>query len=283
MSENYEQELFELIYIDDAELTKEDIAEYLNKEGFDINKKIFRESDKPWQDDPKYLICEAVTNCRFEVVEALVENGAKLDIFEEKIDFNPINIAARENKIEIVKLFIDNKADLLIKDYHGDAALRSAVKNINYEMVELILENIGDSKEAELEKSYALFFAVRSNNYEIAKLLLENNADPNMRIGILKITALNLASSKTDISGLNIPLINLLLDYGAEFRVENYQDEDYDDAKQFVLGMISDRKAEEESQERQKIINKEISVNSAQISAIKRVVAKKPKIRGLKI
>ncbi len=271
MSRGYEQELFNLLSNDDSKLTKEDIAEYLNRDGFDINKEIFIEGDMQWQDKPSFLICEAVLKCRFEVVEALVENGAKLDILRTDDVFHPIHLAVCYNKIDMVKLFIQNEVDLLAKDAFGYTALTISVSNSNYEVAKLILDNLDDSEMAQFEKDFGLFRAVTQSNREMAKILLDNGANPNVRHSASRLTPIHVAVKKPHIDLLNIPLINLLIDSGAKLMDPEYTEPEFKGAENFVRELIKQRK-----------ITKEIKAASIQISSVKRKMAKRSKITGFK-
>ncbi len=274
MNRDYEQELFDLIRSKRDHLKKEDIAEYLNMEDFNINKEILMYSD-----EAEFIICEAVRLCNYEIVEALVKNGAELNFFKDQ-GWNPINWAARYEKIDIIKLLIDNKADLLVQDPQGQTALVNSVLNNRDDIVEIILENYDDSEKAKLDKSYALFMAVGDNNYDIAKLILEHDTDPNIRHGNLKISSIHQATNKIDVGELNIPLISLLLEYDAEIKSSEYKYIICGAVKKIVEDLVDKI---ENRKEKDKQIKKEIEESSAQITALKRAMAKKSKIGGLKI
>ncbi len=277
MSENYEHDLFELIRKDGSNLKKDDVVKYLNIDGFDVNKAIFADGAKPGRDDPDFIICEAVEDCNLEIIEALVNKGANLNLFEDGIGLNPVIMAAATGKLDVVKLLIDNKADLLIKDFMGKTALMEAMMFDYPEIVNLILENMGNSEKAILDKSLTLFSLVDDCDYDMAKLLLENGANPNVLDEELGLSSLQMVAKEISLEKIDIPFVDLLLDYGARIKI-NRSDE-ISDVERLICGMIKQRA----DKERQQIIDKEIAVNSVQISIIKKAMAKKPKIRSLKI
>ncbi len=279
MIRDFEEELFNLIHNDEFKLTKEDISEYLDRKDINISRGIFRLGADLENSDPDYIICEAAMNCSYEIVEALVIKGAKLDIFEDEESFNPIIWAAIFERTDVIQLFIDNGADLLIKDYHGRTALVNAVLNDHVSSTKLILENYDDSGEADLDKSYALFVAVknsndgvRANSCEIAKLLLDNGTNPNIKHGDDEITPLHLAATKPLDKDVNMEMVNLLIDYKAEIRANKDSNIEYKSSEKIVSDILL-----------QRVIEQEIKENSAQVTAIKKAMAGKPKIEGLKI
>ncbi len=267
MSRDYEQELFKLFDIDGFKLTKETVFEYLNREGFDINKPIFPNLENTDYDSRRFIVCDAVISSSYEVINTLVENGAELDCYENLEGFNPISIAAAYNRLDVAKLFIDHGANLLTRDVFGYTPLVRSVLNNDWYVTQLLLENYDNSEESKLDISCALFKAVGSNKYNIAKLLLEKGANPNIKYGSPKKSSISLALNKNREYEISIKLIDLLLDHGAEIIPSEYKD-----SENFVHRIIQ-----------QKQMEKEIKVSSAQKLTIKRAMSNRSKIRGLKI
>ena len=97
-------------------------------------------------------------------------------------------LAARKMHTELVKLLIDNGADLNIKggSNYGYTALMYAVKEGNTEIAKLLLDNGADLNIKDSFGYTALMFAVREGNTEIVKLLLDNKADISGEINYQK-------------------------------------------------------------------------------------------------
>ena len=91
---------------------------------------------------------------------------------------------------EIVKLLLENGADLNLKDVYGNTALMLSCINSN-----------------------------TSSNIETVKLLLENGADINLK-NDLEYTALMLSCMNSN-NGSNIETFKLLLDYEANINLKN--------------------------------------------------------------
>ena len=88
----------------------------------------------------------------------------------------------------IVKLLLENEADINLKDIDGCTALMMACYYSNYsnvETVKLLLENNADPNLKNNNGRNALMIACGYTNIvssiEIVKLLLENGADPNLK------------------------------------------------------------------------------------------------------
>lgn len=83
-----------------------------------------------------------------EVTEMLLKNGAKVN-FQDAYGIAPMHGAARTNKVDIIKMLIENKADVNLPTTTG--------------------------------KETPLHYAARFNNPDVVKLLLDNKADKTMK------------------------------------------------------------------------------------------------------
>ena len=52
-----------------------------------------------------------------------------------------LHLAARHNQLDVVKFFLDQGADINIKDAFGRTPLREALENKNFEVIELLNEH----------------------------------------------------------------------------------------------------------------------------------------------
>jgi len=69
-------------------------------------------------------LCQAITKGDFETVKKLVEFGT--DVNTTSNGMTPLMFAARYNKVEIVKLLLNNGANSYMKDSKGFTALKHA-------------------------------------------------------------------------------------------------------------------------------------------------------------
>ena len=130
----------------------------------------------------------------FKIVKLLVENGADLDIqdnegktaliwavkkeyLEEGHFEEEYFLKIEKEYLEIVKLLVENGADLDIQDNEGKTALIWAVKKEYFKIVKLLVENRADLDIQDNEGKTALIWASIKENFKIVKLLVENGAD----------------------------------------------------------------------------------------------------------
>ncbi|WP_342273365.1 ankyrin repeat domain-containing protein [Spiroplasma endosymbiont of Acasis viretata] len=161
-------------------------------ENFKIDSNI---EDKETFCSPLYY---AVNNNNIEIVKLLLENDA--DINEQDINGStPLHWAIECNNIEIVKLLLENDADINEQDINGCAPLHWAIECNNIEIVKLLLENDADINAQEKSLATPLHLSIYTNNFDMIKLLLEKGADLNIK-DIGEFTTLNVLLKKYNIS-----------------------------------------------------------------------------------
>lgn len=65
------------------------------------------------------------------VIKCLIENGIDVNIQDKSMRWGALHFAARDNKKDIVKLLLDNKAVVDLLDAHGNTPLWRAVMSFN--------------------------------------------------------------------------------------------------------------------------------------------------------
>ena len=90
-------------------------------------------------------------------------------------------IHSRDNYKEIVKLLLEARADVNIKDKYGEAALIYTLKYGYTEIVELLIEAGANVNIKDKDGLTALIYALKNGNLDIAKLLIEKGADINFK------------------------------------------------------------------------------------------------------
>ncbi|KAL6354208.1 hypothetical protein LRP88_12542 [Fusarium phalaenopsidis] len=128
-------------------------------------------------DDPPLI--HAVNSGKREIVEMLLEKGAKVDAKLEYGDFQatPLIIAAQRDYQDLVKLLIEREAGVDTDVWEGSTALHYAIGGDNLEMVKFLVDsgaNTGQTQSGEwsaLHKCYA--------KADCMKALLEAGADLN--------------------------------------------------------------------------------------------------------
>lgn len=111
-----------------------DIQKLVSSKNMSEDNEIFEDNEIKTLDDAFYCI---VKNGREEFVKPLISAGANINA---KDDFGlfPLNIAVRFDHIGIVKLLLDNGANIEAKNYNGDNAL---IFSRNGKMTEFLLEH----------------------------------------------------------------------------------------------------------------------------------------------
>jgi ankyrin repeat protein len=139
-------------------------------------------------------------------VQRLVKEGADVNS-KDIYGGTPLMIAAGTGNLEIVRLLLDNGADInATRDGSDATALMNAVKGSNVEVVKLLIEKGADVNtvvEMGDENMTAMDFAAISGNVEILKMLIEKDAHFN--------GALAIAAGKG-----HVEAVKLLIDKGAD-------------------------------------------------------------------
>jgi ankyrin repeat protein len=128
-------------------------------------------------DDPPLI--HAVNSGKREIVEMLLEKGARVDAKLEYDDFHatPLIIAAQRDYQDLAKLLIDRGAGVDTDVWEGNTALHYAIGGDNPEVVKFLVDlgaNTGQIQSGEwsaLQKCYA--------KVDCMKVLLEAGADLN--------------------------------------------------------------------------------------------------------
>lgn len=190
-------------------------------------------------------LCAACNRCHEDVVRLLLDNGAKVKmaldldddflrhayyqdslgivkiVLERWPDGNVkgrhlghVLITACRHRLrnpELIRVLLDNQADVNMYDCHYGAALHAASFEGQDATVRMLIDAGADvnAKVPERDQETALQAACIGNHKEIAEVLLQNGADPNIQDGYHG-NALTWAAFKN-----NKGVIRLLLDYGA--------------------------------------------------------------------
>ena len=93
----------------------------------------------------------------------------------------PIMWASGNGRIEIVKLLLDNNADINIKNTYGEKAIIWAAKKDNPEIIQLLIDNGADVNEMDEDKGNCAMWAAYNNLYDNMKVLIKNGADINAK------------------------------------------------------------------------------------------------------
>jgi len=155
---------------------------------------------------------------RVEVIKLLLERGAYPNAWDNG-DKTPLHYAAERGDVEIVRLLLEKGADLNARDYMGQTPLHEATKNGHVDVVKLLLEH-GANPNIRDEESMTptpLHYATERGDMKIVELLLEHGANPNALAFAdwRKVTPLYYAAEKG-----YIEIVRLLVRRGANIGID---------------------------------------------------------------
>lgn len=112
-----------------------------------------------------------------DIVSSLIKKGANINQIDSQ-EFTALHYAVFQNRKEIVRLLIENKADVNLGIY---SALMTASENNYYAIAKILIENNANVNAINEKGNTALMLASRSGNLEIVDFLIKNKADINLK------------------------------------------------------------------------------------------------------
>ena len=94
--------------------------------------------------------------------------------------FTPLIIATYRNQLACVKFLIEHNVNVNRSSQEGTALVGACYKG-NLDIIRLLLNNGAEVDAVGSNGSTALIYAVLANNKELVKLLMEYKADPNKK------------------------------------------------------------------------------------------------------
>ena len=123
-------------------------------------------------------LIEAAANGHVDVVKLLIENGADVNLKGEAW-YGPLHAAAAKGHIEVVKILLENGADVNI--FHHNKPLHNAAMNGHIEVAEILLAHGADINAKGTDEWTALGTAVSNTQAEMVRYLLARGANVNSR------------------------------------------------------------------------------------------------------
>lgn len=193
----------------------------------------------------KYPIFEA-KNCSVEIIEILLEAGARIDVrnaklenflfpmvnrnerkiidylFEKNIDKNAINengltpimVAIANNDLDLVKYLYENGCTVI--DTNNASSLCFAIDNDNQDMFNFLIKKKAKFNKIFDSKLVPLVKAVQLNRFEMVKILLNKGANPDLFLNS-NSTALYYA-----VKNNNPEMTRYLLEYEASYELKGF-------------------------------------------------------------
>ena len=167
-----------------------------------------------------------------DVVKVLLDNNADVNASRHTDGATALYVAAQNGHGEVVKLLIDKSADVNASRHtdDGSTALYVAAQNGHGEVVKLLLDNNADvNASCTDDGSTALYAAAQKGHAEVVKLLLDNNAEVNSRFSDDWYTALYVAAENG-----HAKVVKILLGNKADVNASRHREASY--TKAFTKG-----------------------------------------------
>lgn len=152
-----------------------------------------------------------------DIVRLLLDNGADIHV-QDKFDETPLHSAAEQGHTDIVRLLLDNGADIHAQTESGQTPLHGAAKEGHIDTVQLLLDNGADIHVQAEYRGTPIHGAAGGGHTDIVRLLLDNGADIHVQAG-MDGTPLHAAAG-----GGYMDIVRLLLDSGADIHVQSEYD-----------------------------------------------------------
>ena len=115
-----------------------------------------------------------------EVVKLLLDNKADVNVSRHTDGATPLYVAAWNGHTEVVKVLLYNKADANIsKHTDGATPLHVAAQNGHTEVVKLLLDNTAEVNASRNTGATPLYVAAQNGSAKVVQLLLDKKADVN--------------------------------------------------------------------------------------------------------
>lgn len=120
------------------------------------------------------LWCASVAG-KYRVVDVLVRYGADVNSMSDT-GSTPVRSACFMTHLDIVKLLVNNSADIQRPNYNGGTCLINSVQSV--ELCEFLLRHGANVNAQDIQCKTALHYAIQEHRFETTKLLLSYGANP---------------------------------------------------------------------------------------------------------
>jgi serine/threonine-protein phosphatase 6 regulatory ankyrin repeat subunit B len=132
-----------------------------------------------------------------EVVKALISRGADVNATTKETGINAVMWAVADQRPEVAKVLIENRADVRRSSSKGFTPLLFAARNGDIEMAKVLIAAGADVNERASDGTMPLPFAIQSGQEKFALFLLDQGANPDSEMA--GVRALHIASGPVDL------------------------------------------------------------------------------------
>ncbi len=176
--------------------------------------KILLENNVRIKDELLYAIKSPIIESRIDMMKLLIENRANINYTDEN-GLNPLNIAVQNGDVQLTKFLMTNKANANILMPDGSGLIEYAITQNNMDLLQVLVENGADIDYAGISSLTPLMVASKLGLDNVVRILLARKIDINA-IDINGNTALHLAAGNSQLS-----VIRLLLDKNPNLDIQN--------------------------------------------------------------
>ncbi|NJM80254.1 MAG: hypothetical protein HC854_12710 [Flavobacterium sp.] len=200
---NFSQKLYKAVEKGDIEKVKE-----LLQKGENVNE---------YSKNGLFPLWRATADNNYEISKLLIENKAKVNQLNKvpPAEGTAIELPCQEGYLDIVKLLVENGADINLKGFRGFTPIRIAARNGHLEIVKYLAESGAKIDIKAMDGATPFAHAATKGHIDIVKYLFEKGANVN---NIDKEGDFPVGEAAR--SGY-IEVIQFLIDNGADLKLKN--------------------------------------------------------------
>ncbi|KAJ5067903.1 ankyrin repeat-containing protein [Anaeramoeba ignava] len=201
-----------------------------NKNSLEMIQLLISKGANPNSTDKKQknALHSAILNkCELEIIEFLINSKIEINSIDDEkktaLDYS-INIQ-RENQMEIVKLLVENGADVNIATHQSKYPLHFACQIENsFEIVKFLVEKGADINVKNIWNETPLHLACQQKSFKIITFLIEKGADINLQTSLVfndkYLSPLHIACKKNSFN-----IVKLLIEKEAKINIKTQEEE----------------------------------------------------------
>ena len=128
----------------------------------------------------KFNVFDVARSGTIEQAKILLKTNPSCFNTTNKEGYSPLTLACYRNNLQVVKLLIQNGADVNVNSTMGTPLMAAVVKG-NFEIVKILLKNKAQVNQPDNNGTIPIMYAAMFKNYDICKLLIKQDANPDTK------------------------------------------------------------------------------------------------------